>query len=229
MPRSPKDNEEIRVARRAAIVAAATRVFAEKGFAKAKVTDIAAAAGLSHGLVYHYFPSKDAVFGAIAEVMLERLRYELALDHERAIDRIVVSLERRRETIEQPVDASVVVTQAMLEASIPGDVLERILSHFQHAHRVAVEWISEAQAQGDVDASVPPEELANALFCLVRGMSIRARGIPHLPFAMPRTDTILRLLRTGAPQPPRRVLRSPKKATKARPSGLARRKESRRT
>ena len=225
MPRSPKDNEEIRAARRAEIVDAATRVFAEKGFAKAKVTDIAAAAGLSHGLVYHYFPSKDAVFGAIADKMLERLRYELELDHERAIDRIVVSLERRRETIDQPVDASVVVTQAILEASIPDDVLARVMQHFLQAHQVAVAWITEAQAQGDVDASVPAEELASALFSLVRGMSIKARGMPDLPFAMPRTDTILRLLRP----PGRAGERRPQTKTKTAKAGTKATPQKRRT
>jgi hypothetical protein len=50
-----------------------------------------------------------------------------------------------------------------------------------------------------VGSSVPAEELASALFSLVRGMSIKARGMPDLPFAMPRTDTILRLLRASAP------------------------------
>ena len=39
------------------------------------------------------------------------------------------------------------------------------------------------------------EELAAALICLMRGMSIRMPGMPRLPFAPPKTDTILRLLR----------------------------------
>ncbi len=48
-----------------AIFDAACRVFREKGFHEARVTDIATAAGISYGLVYHYFKSKADLFDAI--------------------------------------------------------------------------------------------------------------------------------------------------------------------
>jgi AcrR family transcriptional regulator len=47
------------------IVAAALQVFAEKGFAAAKIEDIAALAGLSKGAVYLYFETKEDVFRAV--------------------------------------------------------------------------------------------------------------------------------------------------------------------
>jgi len=49
------------------IVAAALTVFAEKGFAGAKMDEIAARAGLSKGAVYLYFPTKEDVFRAVVE------------------------------------------------------------------------------------------------------------------------------------------------------------------
>jgi AcrR family transcriptional regulator len=67
--------------RRADIVEAARRVFEEKGYYKTKIDDIAAKAGLSHGTIYRYFPSKDALateiiadYGAIGylEVLKEK-------------------------------------------------------------------------------------------------------------------------------------------------------------
>jgi len=51
--------------RRRQIRDAAVRVFAERGFHNARVSDIAAEAGVAHGLVYHYFASKDAVLQEI--------------------------------------------------------------------------------------------------------------------------------------------------------------------
>ena len=42
-------------ARRDRIRGAAVRVFARKGFHSARVGDIAAEAGVAHGLLYHYF------------------------------------------------------------------------------------------------------------------------------------------------------------------------------
>ena len=51
--------------RRKDIFMAARRVFAEKGFHKAKVGDIAARAGVAQGTVYRFFPSKAALAAEI--------------------------------------------------------------------------------------------------------------------------------------------------------------------
>lgn len=47
------------------ILDAALRLFTERGFGTTKVGDVAAAAGLSKGAVYLYFPSKEALLEAI--------------------------------------------------------------------------------------------------------------------------------------------------------------------
>jgi len=52
-------------ARPAEIVAAALEVFAEKGFASAKLDDIAARAGVSKGALYLYFETKQDLFTAV--------------------------------------------------------------------------------------------------------------------------------------------------------------------
>ena len=51
--------------RRQAMLAAALEVFVEKGFAAARMDDIARAASLSKGTVYLYFPSKEDLFEAV--------------------------------------------------------------------------------------------------------------------------------------------------------------------
>jgi TetR/AcrR family transcriptional regulator, fatty acid metabolism regulator protein len=51
--------------RRAAILAAAVRVFARSGYHGARVGDIAEEAGVAHGLLYHYFPSKEEVLATV--------------------------------------------------------------------------------------------------------------------------------------------------------------------
>ncbi len=52
-------------ARPAEIVAAALEVFAEKGFAAARLDDIAARAGVSKGALYLYFETKQDLFEAV--------------------------------------------------------------------------------------------------------------------------------------------------------------------
>ena len=43
-------------------------MFAEKGFAAARMEDIAARAGTAKGTIYLYFPSKEAVFQALRKL-----------------------------------------------------------------------------------------------------------------------------------------------------------------
>src|SRR6201986_5254352 len=51
--------------KRRLILDAAVRVFARKGFHASRVGDIAEEAGVAHGLLYHYFKSKDQVLEAV--------------------------------------------------------------------------------------------------------------------------------------------------------------------
>jgi TetR/AcrR family transcriptional regulator, fatty acid metabolism regulator protein len=51
--------------RRRQILAAAVKVFAEKGFHACRVGDVAEEAGVAYGLVYHYFESKEDLLETI--------------------------------------------------------------------------------------------------------------------------------------------------------------------
>ncbi|SRR5579884_90751 len=63
MARTPKVVED----RREQIIDAAMRVFSQKGFTKATNKDIAREAGITPGLIYYYFESKEALLRAILE------------------------------------------------------------------------------------------------------------------------------------------------------------------
>ncbi|MBI5570736.1 MAG: TetR/AcrR family transcriptional regulator [Desulfomonile tiedjei] len=60
-----KTHNDAKKEKEAAIFDAACRVIREKGYHQARITDIAQAAGISYGLVYHYFKSKADLFDAI--------------------------------------------------------------------------------------------------------------------------------------------------------------------
>src|SRR5262245_9788409 len=60
MARTPRVVED----RREQIMEAALRVFAQKGFDKATNKDIAHEAGITAGLIYHYFKSKEELLKA---------------------------------------------------------------------------------------------------------------------------------------------------------------------
>lgn len=68
-PRTAFDPAE----RRHQLLAAATSVFAAKGYRRASITHIIAAASVARGTFYLYFKSKEAVFAAILEDFHARL------------------------------------------------------------------------------------------------------------------------------------------------------------
>ena len=70
MPRTEEQNREKREAAREAILAAALSVFGEKGFDGATTAEVAKAAGVSKGLVFNYFPTKEALLQAMIEQAL---------------------------------------------------------------------------------------------------------------------------------------------------------------
>jgi AcrR family transcriptional regulator len=63
--------------KRELILQASVRVFARRGYRTCRVGDIAAEAGVSHGLLYHYFRSKDEVLETIFSETWGRLLAEV--------------------------------------------------------------------------------------------------------------------------------------------------------
>ncbi len=63
MARTPRVVED----RREQIIDAAMRVFSEKGFTKATNKDVAREAGITPGLIYYYFESKEKLLEAMIE------------------------------------------------------------------------------------------------------------------------------------------------------------------
>lgn len=56
---------------RTAVVDAAERLFAERGFAATSMRDISAASGVGHPLIHHHFGSKDDLYRAVKRRMVE--------------------------------------------------------------------------------------------------------------------------------------------------------------
>jgi AcrR family transcriptional regulator len=67
-PRSAKGHRT-----RARLVEAGKTVFERDGFLQARISDIAAEGGVSHGAFYHYFPTKETLFQEVAEQVEARL------------------------------------------------------------------------------------------------------------------------------------------------------------
>lgn len=71
-------SDEDKVKRRQELLDAAKRLFAERGYHATTMADVARRAGLSYGVVYWYFDSKDDLFKAMMTAEEEALRARIA-------------------------------------------------------------------------------------------------------------------------------------------------------
>src|ERR1700751_703369 len=55
------------------IVEAATKLFTERPFSEISADDIAREAGVAHGLTFHYFGSKAALYELVSQAAADRL------------------------------------------------------------------------------------------------------------------------------------------------------------
>jgi AcrR family transcriptional regulator len=197
MPRTEEANQRIREEQRAKILDAAWRAFAKKGMVTT-MAEVAAEANVSYGLVYRYFSSKEAIFKALVEQMLQSgaLRVQNLLGQpgtpgERLTFLITKILEARRERS----DIFLLFQQVMGDETMSEDLRQRLQERGQAYYDGMKQLIVEAQATGEVAAG-DPEQLVVALMAYLDGLSrLAAREPEMLKQHFPEPEIILRMLK----------------------------------
>jgi len=127
--------------KRQQLLGAAVRVFARKGFHASRVGDIAEEAGVAHGLLYHYFKSKDQVLEAVFHenwsILIARIQSveetdEPAADQIRHIAAIVLRtwlhLPDVVRVVIQEFGRSPELGERIGELTLPIDALQRVIA-----------------------------------------------------------------------------------------------------
>lgn len=164
------------VATRERIVAAASELFAERGFHATPMTAVAEAAGLSQTGLLHHFPSKELL---LAEVLEQRDIRDLA-----ALSQRHDGAARGWQVLDDMVD--LVRTNAGREGfvrlftSLAGEAVDP--THPGHEwlgrhHAAAVSALTaalhDAVADGEADPAVPAEAVARQLVALMDGLQLQ--------------------------------------------------------
>lgn len=174
-PRNQKQNEQMRRESLEKITGAAFKIFSEYGYHGATLKKITKATGLSYGLVYHYFPSKEKIFLHLVD---------LAFDYSNAIlDKALTSpgtawekLQFLSETLASEIQSEdlsyyfIITQQAMTQATdIKGirDILEKKIYNYSKID----ELILQAQKSGDVIKG-DPGILSASYLALFQGLTL---------------------------------------------------------
>ncbi|WP_435260174.1 TetR/AcrR family transcriptional regulator (plasmid) [Thioclava sp. FR2] len=185
--------------RKAQIVAEVLRLADEIGPDRLSTTDVARAVGVSQPAIFRHFPTKDALWLAVAEAIADRLQRAWAEagatgPHARLKALIGAQLSAISET---PALPSILFSRELqVDNQALRDVFRGLLGAFQ-GRLVAV--IRDLQAAGDLKRDVSPEDVAILLTSLVQGVAIRwtlgARGFALVPEGLRLFDVQMELLR----------------------------------
>lgn len=186
--------------RKAQIVAEVLRLADEIGPDRLSTTEVARAIGLSQPAIFRHFPTKGALWLAVAEDIADRLQsYWAAAEagatgsHARLKALIGAQLTAIAET---PALPSILFSRELqVDNSALRDVFRKLLSAFQSR---LVAAIRELQAAGHLRRDVGPEDVAILLTSLVQGVAIRwtlgARGFALVPEGLRLFDVQMELL-----------------------------------
>lgn len=198
MPR-PATDLRLRVLR------AARRTFEAKGYDGASLRAIARAAGTTIGMIYYYFPTKDALWDGVIDEVYQRFVHDLAgilaepgplRERLRAIAGYIAALSD---------DDRVVIRLVLRDALVSPERRARVLARFQVGHiPLLFGAVARAQAEGEL-ADAPVAMLMFMAGAAVLGSQLLLGNIPlpGLPPGPERIEHVLELLFGGLAARPR--------------------------
>lgn len=166
--------------RRSQILEAALVCFAKHGFHQASMHDISAEAGISVGLIYRYFENKEAVISAMAARHKEEIQQ--MLERARQAPSLLESLEilfTAHCCENEPRLISAFVVDLYAEASRNPHVADLVRDVLETAMNGVRGLIARAPEAQDIGNNLMPDDLAELIFAVARGMLMLDVLRPH--------------------------------------------------
>lgn len=197
MGRNPETNQEIKEQRREQILSAALRLFASKGLSATKVTDIAVAAGISQGLIYRYFASKEALFTELIRDAFDKMNTACRMLEALPLsprEKVQMALEKLMEGLAAKEDTAryyLLIAQATASESVPAEAKAILHRENRAPYEVMSRIFAEGQRRGEFRPD-PPELQALLFWTSINGLSIYKAVHPDR-FIAPEPGMLLRL------------------------------------
>ncbi len=197
MPRTEEANQQIRDERKAQILEVSLKLFARKGLTDTRIADIAAATGMSQGLIYRYFASKEEVFAALVEAVFAitlELVQQAQLQPGTALDKMEwLTLQLLPYQYQHP-EGVLVVIHALVNENVPAAIRETALSNSNRVQALVAHIISDGQAAGEI-SNGNPQQLTILYFSTLQGLASVASFLDSPISCFPDANMVLRFLR----------------------------------
>ncbi|MFC4811712.1 TetR/AcrR family transcriptional regulator [Paenibacillus sp. GCM10023250] len=174
--------------RKRQLTAAAVKVFARHGLPGTKISMITAEAGVSHGLFYHYFKTKEELFISLVQEAVDTSLKEI----DGLIQLAVPPIEKIKLLTESMLDASgapyfMLLHRARNFEEVPEEVGRLIQKHPMDIYvKRLLPVFEEGQQRGEI-ADGDAEELIAGYLAILSGVMVLGNG-----YSTPRTEWLLR-------------------------------------
>lgn len=197
MARGTEKNEDMRESRIKQIRSVALQLFSTQGLFATKIQDIAKAANMSQGLIYHYYESKEAIYVELINDALDKMNEAVLglrqLDMP-ADEKIKLAIKELLYTIETSDDFSEtcrLIAQATNTNAIPDNEKSIINTKRNLPYTEIAMIMEEGQKDGKIFME-DPLELSVAFWTAINGIAIYNATNKDKP-VIPPSETISRM------------------------------------
>ena len=151
-------NEKIIQDAKEKLLAAATRLFAEKGFAGVSIRQLAEAAGVNSAMISYYYGGKEGLYEAVLATQYERLleKFEAIADLKAPVEekiRQYAEVIRLNHTAEQPLMARLIQG----ELTSPTACMEKVVRNYtSRIARIVSGIVQQGVEAGEFRQDIPP-------------------------------------------------------------------------
>lgn len=203
----PKVSKEHSVSQRKAILNAAIRCFARKGFHRATMRDVVRESGMSAGALYLYFNSKDELIEAIAESrhLRERDWITSALQGEdlaESLQVLMLSFARALKDKNEQRERRLAI-QLWAESLLDPKIRASVLRGVNTPTKLLTAFFKSAQRKRRISRSLNCEATSRMLVALYQGLVLQIAWNPGISLT-PQIKIIQSMLLALTPAPEER-------------------------
>ena len=198
MPRTTEQFELMRRERTESILNAGLYLFATKGFEQTTADSVCAVVNCSHGLLYHYFSSKEELYSAVIEKRVRPIasNFNRGINIEQKAKFILTDVVNNYiKYLKSDDDEFAWALTLLLDIHLQGVINPKVknVEKDKKVYDWVYELIERGKAEGDFN-DLSSRELVISILALFKGLAYNRIKIGQKKFLCPHTEIIMNMV-----------------------------------
>ena len=199
MPRTKEQNELIKQQREHQILLSALYLFSYKGYDAVTLDELSDAANCSHGLIYHYYPSKQHLYDALIEKIVNPMIAKLVsnFDYKQKAKFVMIDiLDSYLRALKSSNDEFAWAINLILNVRLQSD-FNQMLAAKEASNKIyqfMYETIERGKKEGDFRENRDSKEQIISLVAVMKGLSYTRMRTGYRKFICPNVDILMGML-----------------------------------